>query len=67
MRDCLSNCNGIITCTGAMDVQYNYKGWRPYLLILPAMPSTCRHRTGSINTEIQNKPSFEFAISQHQK
>ena len=21
MRDCISNCNGIITCTGAMDVQ----------------------------------------------
>ena len=37
------------------------------VLILPAMPSTCRHRTGSINTEIQNKPSFELAISQHQK
>ena len=63
MRDCLSNCNGINHLYWRNGCTTQLK--RMPVLILPAMPSTCRHRTGSINTEKQNKRSF--AISQHQK
>ena len=31
MRDCLSNCNGIITCTGAMVYNTIKKDARTYL------------------------------------